>query len=68
MLVLTRKRDETVLLGEDIAVHVLKIKGDVVRLGFDAPRSLIIRRAELDRKETHDAKTTEGSQSPGDAD
>ncbi len=47
MLVLTRKADEGILLGDDIRLVVLSIDGDRVRLGIDAPRSLRIFRAEL---------------------
>jgi len=47
MLVLTRKRDETILIGRDIRVMVVDIRGDKVRLGIDAPEDLNIVRAEL---------------------
>ena len=47
MLVLTRKVDETILIGEDVKISVLSIDGERVRLGIDAPKSLRIFRMEL---------------------
>lgn len=47
MLVLTRKVGEQVLIGEDIVVTVLEVKGDSIRIGFDAPRGIKIQRAEV---------------------
>lgn len=47
MLVLSRRTGESVVLGEDITVTVLEVRGDVVRIGIDAPRSLRVHRAEL---------------------
>ena len=47
MLVLSRRTGESVVLGEDITVTVLEVRGDVVRVGIDAPRSLKVHRAEL---------------------
>ena len=47
MLVLSRRPGESIVLGEDITVTVLEVRGDVVRIGIDAPRSLKVHRAEL---------------------
>ena len=47
MLVLTRKKNETIAIGADIAVTVLKIDGGKVRLGISAPLETPIARAEL---------------------
>lgn len=47
MLVLTRKVDETILIGDDVSITVLSIDGERARLGIDAPRSLRIFRSEL---------------------
>ena len=47
MLVLSRRAGESVVLGEDITVTVLEVRGDVVRVGIDAPRSVSVHRAEL---------------------
>ncbi|MFJ6417451.1 carbon storage regulator CsrA [Paeniglutamicibacter sp. NPDC091659] len=47
MLVLTRKVGEKVLIGEDIVVTVLDVRGDSIKIGFDAPRGIKIQRAEM---------------------
>jgi carbon storage regulator len=47
MLVLSRRAGESVVLGEDVTITVLEVRGDVVRIGIDAPRSLKVHRAEL---------------------
>lgn len=47
MLVLTRKANESIQLGEDISITVVSIDGDRVKLGIDAPRSMKIFRKEL---------------------
>ena len=47
MLVLSRRAGESIVLGEDITVTVLEVRGDVVRIGIDAPRSLKVHRSEL---------------------
>lgn len=46
MLVLTRKKDEKVLIG-DIVVHILRVGGNFVRLGIEAPPDVNIKRGEL---------------------
>lgn len=47
MLVLSRRAGESVVLGEDVTITILEVRGDVVRVGIDAPRSLKVHRAEL---------------------
>lgn len=47
MLVLTRKADEAILIGDDIEVRVLRIQGGEVRLGITAPKSLPVHRSEV---------------------
>lgn len=47
MLVLTRRIGERVLIGDDIEVTVLDVKGDSVRIGIQAPRETRIQRAEI---------------------
>ncbi len=47
MLVLSRKSNETIKIGEDIEIKVLEIKGDNVRIGIEAPKSTDILRGEL---------------------
>lgn len=47
MLVLTRKTNETIKIGEDIEVTVLSISGDQVKLGIKAPRDVEVHRQEI---------------------
>jgi len=47
MLVLTRKPDQSIMLGSDIEITVLSVRGDQVSLGFKAPESLSIYRKEI---------------------
>lgn len=44
MLVLSRKKDESVRIGSDIVVTILEIRGDKVRIGFSAPENVSIHR------------------------
>jgi len=50
MLVLTRKSDESINIGDDITITIVEIKGNSVRLGIKAPASLKIYRKELYEK------------------
>lgn len=47
MLVLTRRRNESIQIGEDIEITVLSIDGDQVKLGIDAPKHVDIHRKEV---------------------
>lgn len=47
MLVLTRKRGEQILIGDDIVITLLDVRGDGVRIGVDAPRGVTIQRLEV---------------------
>ncbi|MCW2582180.1 MAG: carbon storage regulator, CsrA [Klenkia sp.] len=47
MLTLTRTIGETIRIGDDIEVHVVEVRGNTVRLGFNAPREVSIHRAEV---------------------
>ena len=47
MLVLSRRVGESVVVGDDVTITVLEVRGDVIRLGIDAPRSVAVHRAEL---------------------
>lgn len=47
MLVLSRKAQEVILIGNDIKVMVVRINGGVVSLGIDAPKDVVILREEI---------------------
>ncbi len=47
MLVLTRKKDESIVINENIVITVVEIRGDKVRLGIEAPRDCSIHRQEV---------------------
>lgn len=47
MLVLSRKADEQVLIGEDILITIVEIRGDKVRLGIQAPKEVPVHRKEV---------------------
>ena len=47
MVVLSRQRDETIMIGDDIEITVVDIRGDKVRLGISAPRSVQVHRKEV---------------------
>ena len=49
MLVLTRRSNESIMIGDDIVMTVLEIRGDQVRIGITAPRDVEVHREEVRR-------------------
>ncbi len=47
MLVLSRHRDESIIIGDNIVVTIVDIRGDKVRLGIDAPTEIPVHRREV---------------------
>ena len=47
MLVLSRKKGEAISIGQDIVIKVLRVKGNTIQLGIEAPRDIRIARGEL---------------------
>ena len=47
MLVLSRQRDETIMIGDDVEITVVDIRGDKVRLGIEAPTDIPVHRQEV---------------------
>ena len=47
MLILSRKINEKIMIGEDISVSIIEIRGDQVRLGIDAPKTVKVFRQEV---------------------
>jgi carbon storage regulator len=64
MLVLSRRVGESIVIGDDVVITVLDVRGDVVRVGVDAPRSVQVRRQEL---LVELAETNRAAASPGES-
>ena len=47
MLVLSRKVGESIVIGDDVVVTILEIRGDLIRVGIDAPKSVKVHRSEV---------------------
>ena len=47
MLVLSRQKDESIIIGDDVEVTIVDVRGDKVRLGINAPRSISVHRKEI---------------------
>jgi carbon storage regulator len=50
MLVLTRRAGESVMVGDEVVITVLEVRGEVIRLGIQAPRSVQVHREEVYRE------------------
>ena len=63
MLVLSRKKDESIVIGDNITIMVIEIRGDKVRLGIQAPKEIPVNRQEvheaIQREEDEQAKQDE---------
>ena len=63
MLVLSRQRDETIMIGDDVELTIVDIRGDKVRVGISAPSSVSVHRKEVYeaiRKENEQAAAFQG--------
>jgi carbon storage regulator len=58
MLVLSRKERERIKLGDSIVVTVVRVAGDKVRLGIEAPADVLVLREELATRDRPEAKAT----------
>ncbi|MGI9471049.1 MAG: carbon storage regulator [Rubripirellula sp.] len=52
MLVLTRKADEQILIGDDIKITLVRVRGNSVRVGIEAPREIRVVRGELEKRDS----------------
>ena len=64
MLVLSRKPQETIVIGEDVKISVLSVSGKQVRLGIEAPKNVAVNREEIHERiqaSLEEADVTESS-------
>ena len=47
MLVLSRQKDESIMIGDEVEITIVDVRGDKVRLGINAPRSIAVHRREI---------------------
>ena len=66
MLVLSRGRDESIIIGDNVVVTVVDVRGDKVRLGIDAPVEIPVHRREVYEAIQRENRRA-GEISPGDA-
>lgn len=60
MLILTRRTSESLMIGDDVRVSILSVRGDQVQIGIDAPREIAVHREEIyERINQQKAKTNE---------
>jgi carbon storage regulator len=67
MLVLSRQRDETIMIGDEVEITVVDIRGDKVRIGISAPTSIAVHRKEVYdsiREENQRAASLDGRDVP----
>lgn len=63
MLILTRRVGETVMIGDDVTITVLGVKGNQVRVGINAPKSVAVHREEIYERIKREQQA--GCQGPG---
>lgn len=64
MLILTRRAGETVMIGDEVTITVLGVKGNQVRLGINAPRTVAVHREEIYQRIKREQAGGGGDQSP----
>ena len=65
MLILTRRISESVIIGDDVKITVLGVKGNQVRLGIDAPKEVSVRREEIYQRIQQEKNGGEKTNEPG---
>ena len=68
MLVLSRKRDERILIGDNIVITIVDIRGDKVRIGVEAPSHVPVHRQEIvEALQRHAAAEEAAAKKPGES-
>jgi len=62
MLILTRRAGETVMIGSDVTITVLGVKGNQVRIGINAPRDVAVHREEIYQRIQNERKSAEADE------
>lgn len=62
MLILTRRAGETLMIGNDVTITVLGVKGNQVRIGIDAPKDVAVHREEIFKRIQKEASDDPGNQ------
>jgi len=66
MLLLSRKKDESIVVGDDVEITIVDVRGDKVLLGINAPRNISVHRKEIydeiQREKAQKALESKGSQ------
>ena len=68
MLVLSRQKDESIMIGDEVEITIVDVRGDKVRLGINAPRSIAVHRREIydaiQREKAAKAKAEQSESTP----
>jgi carbon storage regulator len=64
VLILTRRINETVYIGDDVTITVLGIKGNHVRIGIGAPKNISVHREEIYERVRRERENANGSDTP----
>lgn len=57
MLVLSRKSNETIIINNDITITIVRINGDTVRIGIEAPKEIPVHRGEIQERINREGQT-----------
>jgi carbon storage regulator len=66
MLILTRRVGETVMIGDDVTITVLGVKGNQVRVGINAPKNVAVHREEIYERIKREQQQSGGGSQPAD--
>ncbi|MFQ6036430.1 MAG: carbon storage regulator CsrA [Sedimentisphaerales bacterium] len=64
MLVLSRQRDESIMIGDDVKITIVDVRGDKVRLGIEAPKEIPVHRMEIYEAIQREKKEKQAQEQP----